>query len=64
MCFFNSGEQAYLNQTELIANLKVLGFRKYSYPKLTQFSQANNVLDAPASNTDGFLSRNTCLSST
>jgi hypothetical protein len=29
--------------------------------KLTQFSQGNNVLDPPASNTDGFLTRETVL---
>jgi hypothetical protein len=30
---------------------------KYSFQKLTQFSQGNNVLDAPPSNIDGFVSR-------
>jgi hypothetical protein len=30
----------------------------------TQFSQENNLLDAPASNKDVFLWRNSCLSST
>jgi hypothetical protein len=30
--------------------------RTYTYQKLTQFSQGNNVLDAHASNTGGFLS--------
>jgi hypothetical protein len=32
----------------------------YSFQKVTQFSQGYNVQDAPASNTDGFLSRDTC----
>jgi hypothetical protein len=32
--------------------------------KLTQFSQGNNVLDAAASNIDGILSRDTCVSLT
>jgi hypothetical protein len=32
--------------------------------KLSQFSQGNNVLDAPASGTNGFLLRDTCISST
>jgi hypothetical protein len=32
--------------------------------KLTQFSQGNNVLDAPASTTKGVLSRDTFVSST
>jgi hypothetical protein len=31
--------------------------------KLTQFSQENNVIDPPASNTDGFLWRDICVSS-
>jgi hypothetical protein len=35
--------------------------RKYSLLKQTQFSQANNVLDAPVSNTDGFLKRHMCF---
>jgi hypothetical protein len=32
------------------------------HQKLSQFSQGNNVLDAPASNTDGFLLRDICVS--
>jgi hypothetical protein len=35
-------------QTELFSNLKILICRMYSFQKLTQFSQGNNVLDAPA----------------
>jgi hypothetical protein len=38
--------------------------RQYSFPHLTQFTQRNKVLDALASNLDGFLSRDTCVSST
>jgi hypothetical protein len=38
--------------------------KKYSIQKVTQFSHGNNVLDAYASNTDGFLFRDTCVSST
>jgi hypothetical protein len=38
--------------------------RKYSFQKVNEFSLGNNVLDAPVSNTDGFLSRDTCISST
>jgi hypothetical protein len=38
--------------------------RKHSLQKLTQFSQGKNVVDAPASNIDGFLSRDTRVSST
>jgi hypothetical protein len=33
--------------------------QEVSFQKLTQFSQRNNVLDAPASNPDGFLSTDT-----
>jgi hypothetical protein len=45
-------------------NLKIMIFRKYSFQKLTQVLQSNNVLEAHASDTDGFLSRDTCVSST
>jgi hypothetical protein len=34
-----------------------------SFEKLTQFSKGNNVLNASASNLDGFLWRDTCVSS-
>jgi hypothetical protein len=44
--------------------LKTMICRKYSFQKLTQLSQGNNVLDVPASNTDGFLLKDTCVSST
>jgi hypothetical protein len=64
MCFFKSAEQAYLKQREPIPTLKNLSCKMYSFQKLTQFSQGNNVLDAPASKTDCFLSRDTCVSST
>jgi hypothetical protein len=37
--------------------------RKYSFQKLTQFSQANNVVDVVASHMDDFLSRDTYVSS-
>jgi hypothetical protein len=40
------------------------GAEKYSSQKLTQFSQCNNVLHAPATQYNGFLSRDTCISST
>jgi hypothetical protein len=36
---------------------------KYSFQKLTHFSQENNVVDAPASTVDGFLCRDTSVSS-
>jgi hypothetical protein len=42
-----------------ISTLKTIISRKHSFQKLTQFSRGNNVLDTPASNMDGFLSRDT-----
>jgi hypothetical protein len=38
-------------------------FRRYSFQKLTQFSQGNNVLDVLASTIHVFLWINTCVSS-
>ena len=38
--------------------------RKYSFQNLTQFLQGNNVIHALASDTDSFLSTDTCVSST
>jgi hypothetical protein len=63
MCFFNSAEYSYLEQIESISMLKYPRCRKYSFQKLTQSSHGNNMLDAPACNTDGFLLRYTCVSS-
>jgi hypothetical protein len=50
-------------QTELIFKLKHVSCRKYCFQKLTEFSQGKNVLGAPASNIDGFVWRDTCVSS-
>jgi hypothetical protein len=45
-----------------MSTLKNLTCRKNTFQKVTQFSQINNVLDAPDSNTDGFFfSRDTCV---
>jgi hypothetical protein len=49
--------QAYWEQTEPISTLNNLSSRKFS-------SQGYNDLDAPAFKTDGFLSRDTFISST
>jgi hypothetical protein len=49
MCFFNSSESAE-EQKEPISTLKGPHYRKYSFQKLTQLSQGNNVLDAEAFN--------------
>jgi hypothetical protein len=55
MCFFNSAEYACLEQRQPVSTLKNLSCRKYSFQKLTQLSQGNNVLDAPAYDTNDFL---------
>jgi hypothetical protein len=44
--------------------LKILICRKYSFQKLTQFSQGYNVIDSNSCNTHGFLSRDISVSST
>jgi hypothetical protein len=55
MRFFKLAEYAYFKQTEQTITLKNLSCWKYSFQKLTQFSQGNNLLDATRSNTGGFL---------
>jgi hypothetical protein len=64
MCFFKYAEEAYLKQNESFSTLKSLIYRKYFFQKLTDISQGNNVLDAPASMTDAFHWRATCVFST
>jgi hypothetical protein len=54
ICFFNSAEYACLEQREPVSNLNNLSCRRYSFQKLTQFTQGNKVIDATASNTDSF----------
>jgi hypothetical protein len=44
--------------------LKILSCMKNSFQKQYQFSLGNNVLEVPASNTSGFISRETYVSST
>jgi hypothetical protein len=51
-------------KTESIFTLTIESCRENTFPKVTQLSQGNNMLDAPASNTDGFLSRDSFLSPT
>jgi hypothetical protein len=54
MCFFNSAEYAYLQQrADLHPEKRKLQVVFLS--KLTHILQGNKVLDAPASNTNGFL---------
>jgi hypothetical protein len=55
---------AFLEQIEPISTLKTMIWRKYSFQKVTKFPQGNNVPDAHASNTDGCVCRDTCISST
>jgi hypothetical protein len=55
MCFFNLAEQAYLDHNEPISSLKTMIGKMYSFQKPIQFSKGNNVLEAVASNIDGFL---------
>jgi hypothetical protein len=52
-----------LKQNEHFSNLKAVIFWQYFFQKLTEFTLGNNVLDAPASNTDGFVWRDTCVPS-
>jgi hypothetical protein len=51
MGFFKSAEQSSLEKTDPISTLKHLDCRKYSFEKLTQCSNGNNMLDTPPSNT-------------
>jgi hypothetical protein len=53
--FLQLPEQAYVEQTEPISTLCSISSTKISFQNLTLFSQGNNVLDAPAYNTNGFL---------
>jgi hypothetical protein len=64
VCFFNSALEAYLEQTHFVSTMKAMIFSKYSFQKQTQFLHGNNVLDAAACNIDGFLWRDTFVSST
>jgi hypothetical protein len=61
MCFSNTIEYTYLEQTEHLSTMKHPSCRKYSFHKLSQFSQVNIALDAPVSNTDGYLWRDACV---
>jgi hypothetical protein len=47
-----------------LSTLNILICRKHYFQKLTKFSQENNVLGAAASYKDGFLFRDTFISST
>jgi hypothetical protein len=53
-----------LKKNETFYTLKTLICRKYNVKKLTPFLQVNNVLVAPPSDTNGFLSIDTYVKST
>jgi hypothetical protein len=61
---FLSLDLSYLEQTEPSSPLKYLDAGSIPFKKVTQFSLGNNVLDAPASNSNGSLSRDSCVLST
>jgi hypothetical protein len=50
------------NQAQI--HLKQLRCRMYSFLKQPEFSLGHYLFDAPAANTDGFLLRDSCVSST
>jgi hypothetical protein len=54
----------YFEQTQPMPTFIHISCRKYSLKKSPQFSLSNSALDAPPSNTGGFLLRDTCVPST
>jgi hypothetical protein len=62
-CFPSTQLKRPLRNKLTFSTLKILLCMKYSFPKITQFSLGNNVLDAAASNIDCVLWRDTCVSS-
>jgi hypothetical protein len=60
-CFFLSLERSSFAQSLCSSHLKTLTGRQYSFQKETQFSKGNNVLNPPAANINGFLTRYTLL---
>ena len=57
MCVFNLAEKSFVVQNATFCTLKTVMCRNHSFQKLTELSQGNRVIDAPTSNTDGFLCR-------
>jgi hypothetical protein len=57
--FFNLVELAYLEQTAFLP-LEVSALKEVFFQILTELLQRNHVLDAPPSNTDGVILRDTC----
>jgi hypothetical protein len=64
LVFLQLTEMAYMEQNEPFSTLNILFCRKYFFQNLTIFTKVNNMVDASASNSNGFLSRDTCVSST
>jgi hypothetical protein len=50
-------DEAYLKSNEPFSTLTFLIYRRYSFQKISDLSQGNNVLDSPASITDAFLEK-------
>jgi hypothetical protein len=63
MTFLTIAESAHLEHQEPYSNVKTVICSKYSFLKLTQFSQVNNVLEALDSATDACPRRNIYVSS-
>jgi hypothetical protein len=62
MCFLKSAKQAYLEQNEPFFILKTM-ISGSILSKTSSFLTGQQCTNAPASNTDGFLLRNTCVPS-
>jgi hypothetical protein len=56
--FLPLAKKPYMEQNEPFSTLKTMICKRYSFQQVTQFSLGNNVLDAPASNSDGFFREN------
>jgi hypothetical protein len=62
MCFVISTNRSSWN-TQAYLHFETPKLQEVFLEKLTQFSQGNNALDPPASNTNGCLWRDKCVSS-
>jgi hypothetical protein len=64
MGFYNFAENGYLEKVFGLYSPLNYDLNEVFLLKLTHISQGKNVLHATASSTDGFLSRDLCISST
>jgi hypothetical protein len=64
VCSFKLAELGLSGANRSYPHLENYDLQAVFFQTLTQFSQGNKVLDAPGSNTDGFLSRDTYISLT